>query len=181
MGLGLGLFPSHAGPLSSVPCSLSLGTTLINILLTSYSLFPGFQHLCYSQGCWLGDRKNPLCRVWYCGDTKLLSRAEVSGSNPAKLSLNLLEVLFSRDEMAASNINGARGRELLDPIKIKAIQGECKVQCTASVRKVPPFAVTHAFLVSRDGRIQQYFCALYDYAGKADLTMGRVFVRLDSC
>ena len=54
----------------------------------------------------------------------MLSRAEASGSNPAKLSLNLLEALFSRDEMAASNINGARGRELLDPIKIKGIQGE---------------------------------------------------------
>ena len=86
--------------------------------------------MCYSHGCWLGDKTNPLSRVWYCGDTKLLSRAEASGSNPAKLSLNLLEALFSRDEMAASNINGARGRELLDPIKIKAIQGEYKVQLT---------------------------------------------------
>ena len=77
----------------------------------------------YSQGFWFGDKNNPLSRVWFCGDSKLLSRAEVSGTNPAKLSLNLLEALFSREEMAASNINGARGRELLNPIKIKAIQG----------------------------------------------------------
>ncbi|XP_068688825.1 uncharacterized protein [Montipora foliosa] len=82
----------------------------------------GFQHLRYSQGFWFGDKNNPLSRVWFCGDSKLLSRAEVSGTNPAKLSLNLLEALFSREEMAASNINGARGRELLNPIKIKAIQ-----------------------------------------------------------
>lgn len=61
----------------------------------------------------------------------MLSRAEASGSNPAKLSLNLLEALFSRDEMAASNINGARGRELLDPIKIKGIQGEFCNRCSA--------------------------------------------------
>lgn len=61
----------------------------------------------------------------------MLSRAEASGSNPAKLSLNLLEALFSRDEMAASNINGARGRELLDPIKIKGIQGEFRNRCSA--------------------------------------------------
>ena len=74
---------------------------------------------------------NPQSRVWYCGDTKTLSRAEASGSNPAKLSLNLLEALFSRDEMAASNINGARGRELLDPIKIKGIQGEFCNRCSA--------------------------------------------------
>lgn len=62
--------------------------------------------------------------MWFCGENKLLGRSEASGTNPAKLSLNLLEALFTRDEMAASNINGARGRELLDPIKIKAIQGE---------------------------------------------------------
>ena len=62
-------------------------------------------------------------RVWYCGDSKIIHRAEASGSNPAKLSLNLLEALFTRDEMAASNVNGARGRDLLDPLKIKAIQG----------------------------------------------------------
>lgn len=61
----------------------------------------------------------------------MLSRAEASGSNPAKLSLNLLEALFSRDEMAASNINGARGRELLDPIKIKGIQGEFRNRSSA--------------------------------------------------
>ena len=78
----------------------------------------------YSRGSWLGDKTNPLSRVWYCGNPKLLSRSEASGSNPAKLSLNLLEAFFVREEMAASNINGARGRELLDPIKIKGIQGQ---------------------------------------------------------
>ena len=82
------------------------------------------EHVSYSHGGWLGDKTNPDSRVWYCGDPKLLQRAEASGTNPAKLSLNLLEALFVRDEMAASNINGARGRELLDPIKIKAIQGQ---------------------------------------------------------
>ena len=78
----------------------------------------------YSRGSWLGDKTNPLSRVWYCGNPKMLSRSEASGSNPAKLSLNLLETFFIREEMAASNINGARGRELLDPIKIKGIQGQ---------------------------------------------------------
>ena len=78
----------------------------------------------YSRGCWLGDKTNPLSRVWYCGNPKVLNRCEASGSNPAKLSLNLLEAFFVREEMAASNINGARGRELLDPIKIKGIQGD---------------------------------------------------------
>ena len=62
--------------------------------------------------------------MWYCGNPKILGRAEASGSNPAKLSLNLLEAFFVRGEMAASNINGVRGRDLLDPIKIKGIQGQ---------------------------------------------------------
>lgn len=78
----------------------------------------------------------------------MLGRAEASGSNPAKLSLNLLEALFSRAEMAASNINGARGRELLNPIKIKAIQGEFKVQFTATRRIVVGKASWHVLNVS---------------------------------
>ena len=86
-------------------------------------LSTGLENISYSRGCWLGDRSNPQSRVWYCGNPKILGRAGASGSNPAKLSLNLLEAFFVRDEMAASNIKGARGRELLDPIKIKGIQG----------------------------------------------------------
>jgi len=73
------------------------------------------------RGCWLGDRLLPDSRAWYFGDCKIIQRAEASGTNPAKLSLNLLEALFTREEMAASNVNGARGREILDPVKIKAI------------------------------------------------------------
>lgn len=76
------------------------------------------------RGCWLGDRHVPDSRIWYFGDSKIIQRAEASGTNPAKLSLNLLEALFTREEMAASNVNGARGRDLLDPIKIKAIYGK---------------------------------------------------------
>nr|XP_058945587.1 uncharacterized protein LOC131773658 isoform X3 [Pocillopora verrucosa] len=95
----------------------------------------GLENISYSRGCWLGDRSNPQSRVWYCGNPKILGRAEASGSNPAKLSLNLLEAFFVRDEMAASNINGARGRELLDPIKIKGIQAHVNYKFPISAEK----------------------------------------------
>ena len=86
-------------------------------------MFQGVENINLSRGCWLGDKLDADGRVWYCGDVKIIHRAEASGTNPAKLSLNLLEALCTREEMAASNVNGARGRELLDPIKIKAVQG----------------------------------------------------------
>ena len=97
---------------------------LVIIITHPFFFLSGLEHVSYSRGSWLGDKTNPLSRVWYCGNPKMLSRSEASGSNPAKLSLNLLETFFIREEMAASNINGARGRELLDPIKIKGIQGQ---------------------------------------------------------
>lgn len=102
--------------------SVTIEVPLEDIVKGASCTLEGLQHLCYSQGFWFGNKNNPLSRVWFCGENKLLGRSEASGTNPAKLSLNLLEALFTRDEMAASNINGARGRELLDPIKIKAIQ-----------------------------------------------------------
>ena len=43
--------------------------------------------------------------------------------NPVKLALALTEALFTREEMAASNVRGTRGKESLDPSKIKAIRG----------------------------------------------------------
>jgi len=102
--------------------SITTEVQLKDILNGASCALEGLEHVSYSRGSWLGDKTNPLSRVWYCGNPKILSRSEASGSNPAKLSLNLLEAFFVREEMAASNINGARGRELLDPIKIKGIQ-----------------------------------------------------------
>ncbi|XP_078345650.1 uncharacterized protein LOC144631134 [Oculina patagonica] len=102
--------------------SVTIQVPLKDIINGAPCTLEGLEHVSYSQGCWLGDKTNPLSRVWFCGNPKVLNRSEASGTNPAKLSLNLLEAFFVREEMAASNINGARGRELLDPIKIKGIQ-----------------------------------------------------------
>ncbi|XP_048579752.1 protein BANP isoform X5 [Nematostella vectensis] len=74
------------------------------------------------RGCWLGDRADPRSRVWYSGEPKTIMQAESAGGNPVKLALNLMDALFTREEMAASNVSGARGHEVLDPVKIKAIQ-----------------------------------------------------------
>lgn len=108
---------------------------LKDIINGSPCAMEGLENISYSRGCWLGDKSNPQSRVWYCGNPKILGRAEASGSNPAKLSLNLLEAFFVRDEMAASNINGARGRELLDPIKIKGIQAHVNYKFPISAEK----------------------------------------------
>jgi len=50
----------------------------------------------------------------------------------------------------------------------------------SALRTVPPFVTAHTFCASRDIRvsegicslIQQYFCVVYDYVGKADLSKG---------
>lgn len=112
--------------MSPKPFTISTVISSRLVIFFTHPLFflSGLEHVSYSRGSWLGDKTNPLSRVWYCGNPKILSRSEASGSNPAKLSLNLLEAFFVREEMAASNINGARGRDLLDPIKIKGIQGQ---------------------------------------------------------
>ena len=75
-------------------------------------------------GCWLGDVDDVNRRAWFSGDPKIIERCESYGVNPVKLALSLTEALFTREEMAASNVRGTRGKETLDPSKIKAIQGK---------------------------------------------------------
>ena len=42
-----------------------------------------------------------------------------------------------------------------------------------SLRTVPPFVTAHMLCASRDIQvIQQYFCMVYDYVEKADLSKG---------
>jgi hypothetical protein len=74
-------------------------------------------------GCWLGDPNNVNGRAWFSGDPKIITKCENYGLNPVKLALALTEALFTREEMAASNVRGTRGKESLDPSKIKAIRG----------------------------------------------------------
>ena len=74
-------------------------------------------------GCWLGDPGNVHGRAWFNGDPKIITKCENYGLNPVKLALALTEALFTREEMAASNVRGTRGKESLDPSKIKAIRG----------------------------------------------------------
>lgn len=73
-------------------------------------------------GCWLGDVNDVNRRAWFSGDPKVIERCESYGANPVKLALSLTEALFTREEMAASNVRGTRGKETLDPSKIKAIR-----------------------------------------------------------
>ena len=75
-------------------------------------------------GCWLGDPNNVNGRAWFSGDPKIITKCENYGLNPVKLALALTEALFTREEMAASNVRGTRGKESLDPSKIKAIRGK---------------------------------------------------------
>ena len=78
-------------------------------------------------GCWLGDVNDVNRRAWFSGDVKVIERCESYGINPVKLALSLTEALFTREEMAASNVRGTRGKETLDPAKIKAIRGKVAV------------------------------------------------------
>lgn len=75
-------------------------------------------------GCWLGDPSSADGRAWFCGDPKIITKCENYGLNPVKLALALTEALFTREEMAASNVRGTRGKESLNPSKIKAIKGK---------------------------------------------------------
>ena len=74
-------------------------------------------------GCWLGDPSDVDGRAWFSGDPKIITKCENYGVNPVKLALALTEALFTREEMAASNVRGTRGKESLDPSKIKAVRG----------------------------------------------------------
>ena len=71
----------------------------------------------------MGDVSDANRRAWFSGDVKVIERCESYGVNPVKLALSLTEALFTREEMAASNVRGTRGKETLDPAKIKAIRG----------------------------------------------------------
>ncbi|XP_028402947.1 protein BANP-like isoform X1 [Dendronephthya gigantea] len=73
-------------------------------------------------GCWLGDPNNANSRAWFSGDPKIITKCENYGLNPVKLALALTEALFTREEMAASNVRGTRGKESLDSSKIKAVK-----------------------------------------------------------
>ena len=48
---------------------------------------------------------------------------ELYFGNPNKLIKELLEILFDKKTLKNSTVNGKTGREKLDPIKIKAING----------------------------------------------------------
>ena len=108
----------------------------INQCSPRHSLSPGVGHVSYARGCWLGDKLDPGSRTWYCGDVRVIHRAEASGVNPARLSLSLLEALFLREEMAVSNVNGARGHDVLNPVKIGAIRGEERLGRVLAARKL---------------------------------------------
>lgn len=75
-------------------------------------------------GCWLGDPNDVNGRAWFSGDPKIILKCESYGRNPVKLALAMTEALFTREEMAASNVRGTRGKDTLDPSKIKAIRGK---------------------------------------------------------
>lgn len=76
-----------------------------------------------SLGCWLGNPNDANCRAWFSGDPNIIANCEAYGTNPVKLALGMTEALFTREEMAASNVRGTRGKESLDPNKINSIRG----------------------------------------------------------
>ena len=63
-------------------------------------------------------------RAWFNGDPNIISKCENYGLNAVKLALALTEAFFTREEMAASNVRGTRGKKSLDPGKMKAIRGK---------------------------------------------------------
>ncbi|XP_046859878.1 uncharacterized protein LOC124453168 isoform X2 [Xenia sp. Carnegie-2017] len=75
-----------------------------------------------SLGCWLGNPNDANCRAWFSGDPNIIANCEAYGTNPVKLALGMTEALFTREEMAASNVRGTRGKESLDPNKINSIR-----------------------------------------------------------
>ena len=54
-----------------------------------------------------------------------INRAEINGTTPEKLAVNLLRAMFSPQELARGNVTKPRkdGINQLDPTKIRAIRG----------------------------------------------------------
>lgn len=75
------------------------------------------------QGSWLGDDGDPKKRVRVPLDPKVVLDLNATCRTPEKMALKLLDLLFTRDVQANSNISGSSkyGKQKLNPIFIYAI------------------------------------------------------------
>ena len=82
------------------------------------------------EGVWLGDPSSNIQegrKIWIPGNSPVnVLQAEAVSPSPEKLSLNLLRVLFSTNELATSNCTQPQkaGVKLLDQRKIHGIRCE---------------------------------------------------------
>lgn len=79
-----------------------------------------------ADGIWLGNPRDEGERVAVDITPEELSRAENMGTTPEKLGIQLLFVLFTKEQLSKGNPTKPRkpGIQLLDQTKIKAIRGK---------------------------------------------------------
>ena len=71
-----------------------------------------------TDGVWLGNPRNPQRRVLVKDISReVVDRAEINGTTPEKLAVNLLSTMFSPQELARGNVTKPRKEGIiqLDP------------------------------------------------------------------
>lgn len=91
-----------------------------------YCILKHLLHTRIKGGCWLGNPHSHIQenkKVWIPkGDMNRVSMAEAISTNATRLSVNLLTVFFTKEQLASGNCTPAPNRQLLDPSTIQGIR-----------------------------------------------------------